>query len=77
MTGMEHRRRWEQFASQVASRLDRGAREYGDASWKRPACELATEVREELLDVAGWAMIMWHRLRDLEVPDTLGSGPKE
>jgi len=56
---------WPLFASCVAARLEAGRREYGDKSFSREPTELVREVEEELFDVAGWAFILWSRMRDV------------
>ena len=58
---------WPLFASCVAARLEAGRREYGDRSFSREPRELIREVEEELFDVAGWAFILWSRIRDVRV----------
>jgi len=57
--------RFHDFVLAVASRLRAGEREYGDRSFALPAARLADEIVEELEDVAGWAFILWCRLRKL------------
>jgi hypothetical protein len=57
---------WPEFAEAVRRRMEKGRKNYGDASFFRPPEELAREVEEELLDVAGWSFILWTRLRALE-----------
>jgi hypothetical protein len=59
--------RFDAFVSAVAARLRAGEREYGNRSFARPPTELVGEIAEELEDVAGWAFILWCRLRDLRV----------
>lgn len=56
---------FESFAGEVGARLEQGAREYGDQSFSKEPRELVREVEEELLDVAGWAFILWTRIRAL------------
>lgn len=58
---------WPLFASCVATRLEAGRREYGNRSFSREPRELVREVEEELFDVAGWAFILWTRMRDVRV----------
>jgi hypothetical protein len=53
------------FVGQLAERLEKGAREYGDDGWDRPAGETAGELAEEAVDVAGWGMKLWARIRRL------------
>jgi hypothetical protein len=40
-------------------RLEAGAEEYGDTSYKRSFTELLDELQQENLDRAGWAYIIW------------------
>lgn len=54
------------FAEAIYARLDGGRRNYGDSSFEQPPARLAEEIRQELLDVAGWAFIMWERINELE-----------
>lgn len=54
-----------EFWQQLKARLEAGARHYGDASFRRQPAALAREIEEELLDVCGWAFVLWCRLRDL------------
>jgi len=54
---------WPDFMETIRKRLEAGKREYGDSSFTRPASELAGEIEEELLDVAGWAFFLWLRIQ--------------
>jgi hypothetical protein len=56
---------WAAFAAGVEARLAAGARAYGNRSLSAPPVVLAGEVEEELLDVCGWAFVLWRRLRAL------------
>ncbi len=51
------------FLALLNDRLHRGASEYGDRSFTRPVPQTVREVEEELLDVAGWAFVMWVQTR--------------
>jgi len=53
---------WPQFMEAVRLRMEKARQAYGDASFSRPLAELAGEVEEELLDVCGWAFILWCRI---------------
>lgn len=53
---------WRQFAGRVEKRMARGAEEYGGNSYNEDPAVLVAEVRQELLDVAGWASILDARL---------------
>ena len=63
MTPLEH---WPTFMSRVHSRLLAGHREYGDASLDRPAAELLDEMRQELEDVCGWAVVLSAKIERLQ-----------
>jgi hypothetical protein len=68
----ELRRQFADFIGRVHGRLEAGAEQYGEASFRRPVGELAGEIEEELLDVCGWAFILWTRVRRLR--GVLGGG---
>ena len=53
------------FVGLLRERLRVGALQYGDTSFRRPLNEVIGEVEQELLDVAGWGLIAWTRLRRL------------
>ena len=59
----EHPADFDDFVRAVDARLAKGAQQYGDSSFSRPEDEIIRELQEELEDVAGWAFIMWLRLR--------------
>lgn len=50
-----------EFLARLESRLVAGAQEYGDASFDRP--DTVDELLDEILDIAGWAFIVWVQLR--------------
>lgn len=56
-----------QFTKHVRERLEAGRETYGDISFQRPREELVDEICQELLDVAGWAFILYCRVSDLDV----------
>lgn len=55
-----------EFIAALYAKLEKGAREYGDASLLRPKSELAGELAEEALDLAGWGFLLWYRCRYLQ-----------
>jgi hypothetical protein len=56
---------WPEFVRVLTRRVAVGRDTYGDASLLRPAPELAGEIEQELLDVAGWGFLLWYRIRRL------------
>jgi hypothetical protein len=56
------RRQWPAFVAHVHSRLEAGARAYGDKSFAASPEALVLEVQQELEDVCGWAFVLWVRL---------------
>ena len=69
-----HERELVEFWLRLRERLEAGARSYGDASFGREPAELAGEIEQELLDVCGWAFVLWCRLRRLAPLLRLGGG---
>jgi hypothetical protein len=59
-------RRFSIFTKAIHARLENGRPIYGDSSFERQPQELLEEIRQELLDVAGWAFIMYERLNELD-----------
>lgn len=58
-----------EFTARLRERLEAGRQTYGDISFQRPREELIEEICQELLDVAGWAFILYCRIDNLEVPN--------
>ena len=56
---------WPTFMKAVRARLEMGREEYRDRAFTRPPEELIREIEQELLDVCGWAFILWCRLAAL------------
>lgn len=59
-------RDWRLFLGAVAGRLAAGQRVYGDRSLLADPPVLAGEIEDEALDIAGWAFLLWRRLRVLQ-----------
>lgn len=57
---------YDEFTARIRARLDMGRATYGDASFTLPPVALVEEIRQEVLDVAGWAFVMYCRLQALE-----------
>lgn len=53
------------FVTRLREKLEAGARQYGNASFERPLVHLIREIQDELVDVAGWGLILWSRLQQL------------
>ena len=53
------------FVARLRQRLERGARQYGNASFARPVAELIGEAIEEAEDIVGWSFLAWTRLQRL------------
>ncbi len=56
----------DEFLKNLAARLEAGRKEYGNSSLMQSPTDLKREIEEELLDVAGWAFVLWVRVRHLE-----------
>ena len=66
---------FQSFVEQVRTRLQKGARQYGDRSFTRPVPELVGEIQEELADVCGWSFILWTRLERLRAVTIVKATP--
>jgi len=62
---MDHEGELARFWLRLRERLEAGERSYGEASLRREPAELAGEIEQELLDVCGWAFVLWCRVRQL------------
>lgn len=60
---MDERKDRDDFIMQLATRLDMGAQEYGNKSFERSFSNIADEILQEYLDIAGWAYVMWAKTR--------------
>lgn len=58
--------RWPAFATRVRERLEAGRAAYGDRSFSADPARLVEEIRQELLDVCGWAFVLATRLDSME-----------
>src|SRR5882762_4527422 len=56
---------WPEFILSVLTRLEAGKRTYGDESFQMQPAELSGEVEEELLDVTGWAFVLWVGMKSI------------
>ncbi len=63
---------WPTFMKAVRARLEMGREEYRDCAFTRPPEELIRMIEQELLDVCGWAFILWCRVAALrsEIPES-------
>ena len=59
---LEH---WQVFAEAVHKRLLKGKEHYGNCGFERSLRELVAEIDEEVLDVCGWAFLLWYRIAAL------------
>ena len=64
MSDFDWRKDFPLFMHKVMKRLEKGEREYGNRSFRKPTRKLVKEVEEELLDVLGWAFIIWGRMNE-------------
>ena len=53
---------WNNFSGAVLQRLEHGAIEYGDTSFKNPIDKTFYEIENECLDIMGWGFILYVKL---------------
>ncbi len=56
---------WPRFVDEARRRLEVGRDSYSDRSFSRAPVELVEEIEAELLDLACWGYVLWHRVRAL------------
>ena len=61
-----HLPHFDTFLQELEVRLEKGRKEYGDATLDRPLAEIIDEMKQEFLDVVGWGYFGWLRLCELE-----------
>jgi len=54
------------FEEVLRARLLAGVQSYGDASFELPMQMILGEIRQEAIDLPGWAFIAWSKLRGLK-----------
>ena len=54
-----------EFVAALKPRMVEGLDTYGDGSFERPAGELVGELAEELIDIVGWALPLYVRMKAL------------
>jgi hypothetical protein len=54
------------YSAMLRDRLLIGAETYGDTSFGASPDKLLDEIQQELLDVSGWAFILWCRIQELQ-----------
>ena len=50
------------FIKRLDERMEKGFKEYGDGSFDRDPQDVLNEIQQELLDVCGWSVILFHIL---------------
>ena len=58
-------KKWPEFMQAVRCRMEEGAKEYGERSFRRAPADLAGEIEQELLEVCGSSYILWSRLQGI------------
>jgi len=60
-----YRDRYPDFLRALEAKLERGARDYGDASLSLDPERYLGELAAEALDLAGWGYLLWRRCEEL------------
>lgn len=54
---------FDEFVSKLWKRMERGEHVYEGRSWSKDPDKLLDEIEQELLDVCGWGVLLWSRIR--------------
>ena len=57
---------WDEYSDTVRNKLIKSYAEYGDATIKMPLGRLSAELQDECIDLSGWGMFYWNRIRQIE-----------
>jgi len=57
---------WDEYSDAVRNKLIKSYAEYGDGTIKMPIGRLSNELQEEAIDMAGWGVFLWNRVRQIE-----------
>jgi len=57
---------WPDFETALKSKLRGGYQEYGDTSFKMHGTDILDELEEECLDLAGWGLILFAKIREMK-----------
>lgn len=66
MSEPKYRSVFPEFVKRLEQRMEQGFKEYGDKSFDRSPKELLEEIEEELLDICGWSVVLYKRIKDLQ-----------
>jgi hypothetical protein len=63
---MKYKKYFKKFTEELDDKLFKGYMQYGDKSFDLPPKKLIKELKQEVLDIAGWGLILWVRLEEME-----------
>jgi len=63
---MKYKEVFTEFIERLEDRMKKGFEEYGDDSFNRTPAELVQEIEEELLDICGWSVILYSKIRNMK-----------
>ena len=63
---MKYKKHFKQFITELDAKMLKGYREYSDKSFDLPPEELIRELTEEVLDISGWGLILYVKLKEME-----------
>ena len=62
---MLYKKYFKEFMNLVDKKNEKGFKIYSDKSFYRKGTKLVDEIEQELLDICGWSMILWIKIRKL------------
>ena len=66
MTDPKYREVFPEFIETLRARMEQGFKKYGDKSFERSGVELLEEIEQEVLDICGWSVVLYNRIRVLK-----------
>ena len=56
-----------EFSNKLVKRLNKAKKEYGESYLKLDKKKYLKEIEEELMDIAGWSMMFWLKLKKFKL----------
>jgi len=64
---MKYKKHFKKFVKLLDAKMKKGFLQYGDKSFDREPEDLIGELQQEVIDISGWGMILFHRLEEMKL----------
>lgn len=69
---------FDRFTDQLYAKMQLGHKLYGNDAFREHPLKLLSEVKEELIDISGWSIILYSRIENLEhaIAEAIKNAPR-